>query len=67
AALEAAKFTRQLGTDADASLLGELGQSMEVTEIDVAAFQAAALPIWDQIAEIAGRELADRVIAAAQQ
>lgn len=67
AALEAAKHTRQLGTEADASLLGELGQSMKVNEIDKAAFQAAAKPIWDQIGAIAGKELADKMIAAAQQ
>jgi hypothetical protein len=38
-----------------------------VNEIDKAAFIAAAKPIWDQIADIAGRELADKVIAAAQE
>ena len=67
AALEAAKHTRALGTEADASLLDELGQSMEVNEIDLAAFQEAAGPIWEEIGEIAGKELADEMIAAAQQ
>jgi len=67
AALEAAKFTREKGATADAELLDELSRSMEVNEIDQAAFVEAAGPIWDQIAEVAGRELADKVIAAAQQ
>jgi len=67
AALEAAKFTRETGAAADAELVAELGQSMEVNEIDKAAFVAAARPIWDQIAEVAGRELADKVIAAAEE
>ncbi|MGI9416787.1 MAG: TRAP transporter substrate-binding protein [Geminicoccaceae bacterium] len=67
AALEAAMHTRALGTEADASLLDELGQSMEVNEIDLAAFQEAAVPIWEEIGEIAGKELADEMIAAAQQ
>ncbi len=67
AALEAAKFTREKGAAADAELVAELGQSMAVNEIDKAAFIAAAEPIWDQIADVAGRELADKVIAAAQE
>ena len=67
AAFEAAKHTRSLGAEADANLLDELGQSMEVNEIDIAAFQEAAGPIWEEIGEIAGKELADEMIAAAQQ
>jgi tripartite ATP-independent transporter DctP family solute receptor len=67
AALEAAKFTREKGAAADEELAAELGQSMAVNEIDKAAFVAAAEPIWDQIADVAGRELAEKVIAAAQQ
>jgi TRAP-type transport system periplasmic protein len=67
AALEAAKYTRQLGTDADASLLEELGQSMEINEIDRAAFVEAAKPIWVAIGEVAGPEFADKVTAAASQ
>jgi tripartite ATP-independent transporter DctP family solute receptor len=67
AAFEAAKYTRGLGTEADASLLDELGQSMEVNEIDLAAFQEAAKPIWTEIGKVAGEDLADAMIAAAQQ
>jgi TRAP-type C4-dicarboxylate transport system substrate-binding protein len=40
---------------------------MEVNEIDHEAFAAAAKPIWEKIGEIAGKELADKVIAAASQ
>jgi tripartite ATP-independent transporter DctP family solute receptor len=67
AALEAAKHTRGLGTEADASLLEELGRSMEVNQIDLAAFQEASVPIWAEIGEFAGKDLADAMIAAAQQ
>jgi tripartite ATP-independent transporter DctP family solute receptor len=67
AAQEAAEHTRSLGTEADATLLDELGQTMEVNEIDLAAFQEAAVPIWAEIGEIAGKELADEMIAAARQ
>jgi tripartite ATP-independent transporter DctP family solute receptor len=66
-ALEAAKFTRELGAEADASLVDEMKQHLEVNEIDHAAFAAAVPPIWEAIGEIAGKELADKVIAAASQ
>jgi tripartite ATP-independent transporter DctP family solute receptor len=67
AALEAAKYTRQLGTEADASLLEDLGQRMEINEIDRDAFVAASGPIWEAIAEIAGKDIADKVTSAASQ
>ncbi|MBM9593545.1 TRAP transporter substrate-binding protein [Roseitranquillus sediminis] len=62
AALEAAQYTRQLGTEGDATLLEELSQSMEVNDIDLAAFKEAARPIWDQVGEMAGSEFAQGVI-----
>jgi hypothetical protein len=40
---------------------------MEVNEIDLAAFQEAAKPIWTEIGKVAGEDLADAMIAAAQQ
>lgn len=67
AALEAAKYTRQLGTDADATLLTELGETMEINEIDRASFVEASKPIWVAIGEIAGQEIADKVTSAAAQ
>lgn len=67
AALEAAKHTRQLGAAADASLLGELGKTMEINEIDRAAFIKASGPIWAAIGKIAGQDIADKVTAAASQ
>jgi tripartite ATP-independent transporter DctP family solute receptor len=66
-ALEAANYTRELGTEADASLLEELGQTMEINEIDREAFVEAAGPIWEAIAEIAGPEIAEKVTSAAAQ
>ena len=62
AALEAAQYTRQLGTEGDATLVDELSQSMEVNEIDLAAFQEAARPIWEQIGEMAGSDFAQSVV-----
>jgi tripartite ATP-independent transporter DctP family solute receptor len=67
AALEAAKFTRGLGAEGDATMLGELAGSMEVNEIDLAAFKEAAAPIWTEVGKMAGDDLAQRVIDAAAQ
>lgn len=66
AAQEAAEHTRQLGEEGDRTLLEELSQSMEVNEIDLAAFKEVARPIWDQVGEMAGQDLAQQVIEAAQ-
>jgi hypothetical protein len=38
---------------------------MEVNEIDLAAFQAAAVPIWQEVGAMAGSDFAARVVAAA--
>jgi TRAP-type transport system periplasmic protein len=65
AAQEAAEYTRQLGTEADATLLAELEQSMQVNEIDLAAFKEAAGPIWEQVGAMAGSEFAAKVVEAA--
>ena len=67
AAQEAADYTRQLGTDADNSLLEELSQSMEVNEIDLAAFQEAAVPVWEAVGDMAGADFAAKVVEAAKQ
>ena len=67
AALEAAQHTRQLGTDADNDLLDQLREAMEVNEIDLPAFQAAAEPIWEEVGAMAGSEFADSVVAAVRQ
>ena len=66
AAQDAADYTRQLGTEADASLLEQLGQKMKINEIDLAAFQTAAEPIWKEVGEMAGGDFAAKVVAAAQ-
>jgi TRAP-type transport system periplasmic protein len=67
AARKAVEHSRQFGADADATLLDELGQHMEVNEIDLAAFQEASKPIWDEIAPVAGEEFAQAVIDAIKQ
>lgn len=65
AAQEAADYTRNIGTAADAALLGELNASMEVNEIDLEAFKAASVPIWTAVGEMAGADFAAQVVAAA--
>jgi TRAP-type transport system periplasmic protein len=64
AAAKAVEHSRQFGADNDATLLDELSKSMEVNQIDLAAFQEASKPIWDEIAPIAGEEFTQAVIAA---
>ena len=65
AAQEAAEYTRGLGAEGDATLLGELSESMEVNEIDLAAFKEAAVPIWEAVGEMAGAEFAAEIVALA--
>jgi tripartite ATP-independent transporter DctP family solute receptor len=67
AALEAAKYTRDLGAKADKEFLVMLQESEnnEVNEIDLAAFQAASEPVYAAVAEAAGEELTQRVRDAA--
>ncbi len=67
AAQEAAEYTRGLGAEADATLLEELRASMQVNEIDLAAFKEASVPIWEQVGAMAGPEFAEKVVAAASQ
>ena len=67
AAQEAAEYTRGLGAEGDATLLGELSESMEVNEIDLAAFKEAAVPIWEAVGEMAGAEFAAEIVALGQQ
>jgi tripartite ATP-independent transporter DctP family solute receptor len=65
AAQKAVAYSREFGANADATLLDELSQSMEVNQIDVGAFQEAAKPIWQEIAPIAGEEFTAKVVEAA--
>lgn len=67
AAQEAAEYTRGIGEEADATLVEELGQSMEVNEIDLAAFKEAAVPIWEEVGAMAGGDFAAQVVEAASQ
>jgi TRAP-type transport system periplasmic protein len=67
AAAKAVEHSRQFGADNDATLLDELGKTMEVNEIDLAAFQEASKPIWDEIAPVAGEDFTQAVIDAIKQ
>lgn len=69
AALEAANYTRQLGTEADQKLLDELkaGGKIAVNDIDLAAFQEASKPVWEKVGQMAGPDFTQKVVAAAQQ
>jgi tripartite ATP-independent transporter DctP family solute receptor len=65
AAQEAAEYTRNLGIEADSTLLAQLKTTMQVNEIDLAAFQAASAPIWKEVGAMAGADFAAEVVAAA--
>lgn len=67
AAAEAAAWTREKGRESEAELLERLDGEIEINEIDLDAFRAAALPIWDEIGAMAGAEFAATVIAAASE
>jgi tripartite ATP-independent transporter DctP family solute receptor len=64
AAEKVVAHSRQYGTESDTKLLDELKEHMEITEIDVPAFQAASEPIWTEISKVAGEEFAQKAIAA---
>jgi len=65
AARLAVEDSRAYSAEADQSLVAELEGEVEINEIDVAAFQEAARPIWDEIAKVAGEAFTKRVIDAA--
>jgi TRAP-type transport system periplasmic protein len=65
AAQKAVAYSREVGAQNDATLLDELSKDMQVNQIDIDAFQAAAKPIWEQIAPVAGEEFTKKVVDAA--
>jgi tripartite ATP-independent transporter DctP family solute receptor len=71
AAQEAAVASREAGAKADAELTEKILEAsngeMAFNEIDAAAFQKAAEPVWVAIGEIAGPELMARIVEAVQQ
>jgi TRAP-type C4-dicarboxylate transport system substrate-binding protein len=71
AAQEAALPRRATGETLDAELVDTIREAshgqMAFNEIDVAAFQQAAEPVWDAIGEAAGPDLMQRVVEAVQQ
>lgn len=68
AAAAAVEQSRADGQANDENLVAEMeGHGMEVNEIDVAAFQAAAAPIWAQLAPVVGEEFTNQVLEALGQ
>jgi tripartite ATP-independent transporter DctP family solute receptor len=65
AARRAVEDVRAYSARSDIELIEELQGKIEINEIDVAAFQEEALPIWDEIAVVAGEAFAERAMAAA--
>ncbi|HUP17579.1 MAG TPA: TRAP transporter substrate-binding protein [Acidimicrobiia bacterium] len=64
AAAAAVAQSREEGQANDQNLAAELeAEGMEVNEIDIAAFQEAATPIWEELASVVGEEFAAAVIA----
>ena len=70
AARQAVLASREYGTQNDANLLAEITElaqgKVEFNDIDVAAFQAAAQPISEEIGKVAGEEFTAAVMAAIQ-
>ena len=70
AARQAVLASREYGTQNDANLLAEITElaqgKVEFNDIDVAAFQAAAQPIAEEIGKVAGEEFTAAVMAAIQ-
>jgi tripartite ATP-independent transporter DctP family solute receptor len=65
AADAAIEWTRENGEAMDTTIREEFEGQIAMNEIDLAAFQDASAPIWAAVAETAGQEFVDRVIAAA--
>ena len=70
AARQAVLASREYGTQNDANLLAEITElaqgKVKFNDIDVAAFQAAAQPIAEEIGKVAGEEFTGAVMAAIQ-
>jgi tripartite ATP-independent transporter DctP family solute receptor len=64
AADEAIEWTRQNGETKDGEILKEFEGKIAINTIDAAAFQEASKPVWDKVAEVAGNEFVDSVLAA---
>jgi tripartite ATP-independent transporter DctP family solute receptor len=71
AAQEAALESRAIGEALDAELVEKIKEAskgeMAFNDIDAAAFQQAAEPVWVAIGETAGPDLMQRVVEAVQQ
>lgn len=67
---KAAEASRKYGEANDARLVAEIKKLAKgktaFNEIDIAAFKKASVPIWKEIAKVAGTDFANKVIAAAK-
>jgi tripartite ATP-independent transporter DctP family solute receptor len=59
---EAAAYSFVVGERLDGELLSRIRQTTQINKIDSVAFKAKAKPLWDQIAERAGRDLMEQVL-----
>jgi TRAP-type C4-dicarboxylate transport system substrate-binding protein len=69
AARKAVEMSRNYGAENDANLEAEIREKapdVQFNDIDAASFKAAAGPIADEIAEIAGKDFTAKFVAAAQ-
>ena len=69
AARKAVEMSRKYGADNDANLEAEIRKKapdVQFNDIDSALFKAAAGPIADKIAEIAGKDFTAKFVSAAQ-
>lgn len=64
AAAEAAQGSRELGIEADESLIAQFEEAgVEINEADIAAFQEQSSQVWEGAKDEVGEDFVDRVVA----
>lgn len=63
AADAAIEWTRDNGETMDSQILGEFEGVIAINEIDLDAFREASQPVWASVADVAGQDFVDRVLA----
>ncbi|WP_366655454.1 TRAP transporter substrate-binding protein [Fodinicurvata sp. EGI_FJ10296] len=66
AARAAVEWTRQNGADADDRLITAFEEEMEINQADIPAFREASQPVYDSVAELAGADFVERLLAAVE-
>ena len=64
AANKSIAWTRDNGEKMDTQIRKDFEGKIAINEIDIAAFQKASTPIWEKVAEVAGKPFVDEILAA---